>query len=128
MGLAGGVDGGGVGIGVSPQHGVVLGAEHVEQSTVSTKGTQPGAGWGDVNQLCVQRVGVKDFGGEGGDVRCDLDVTEGVDLSGCGQQVIAAWDQVAADDVGDALPSKGPLEDRLQSEVEHCTVRADQNP
>ena len=34
--LAGGVDGGGVGVGVSSQHGVVLGAEHVEQSTVST--------------------------------------------------------------------------------------------
>ena len=36
--LAGGVDGGGVGIGVSPQHGVVLGAEHVEQSTIGTQG------------------------------------------------------------------------------------------
>ena len=35
--LAGGVDGGGVGIGVSSEHGVVLGAEHVEQSTVSTE-------------------------------------------------------------------------------------------
>ena len=35
--LAGGVDGGGVGVGVGPQHGVVLGAEHVEQSTVSTE-------------------------------------------------------------------------------------------
>ena len=28
--LSGGVDGGGVGVGVGPQHGVVLGAEHVE--------------------------------------------------------------------------------------------------
>ena len=37
--LAGGVDGGGVGVGVGPQHGVVLGAEHVEQSTVSTECT-----------------------------------------------------------------------------------------
>jgi hypothetical protein len=35
--LAGGVDGGGVGVGVRSQHGVVLGAEHVEQSTVSTE-------------------------------------------------------------------------------------------
>ena len=92
MGLAGGVDGGGVGIGVRPQGGVVLGAEHVEQSTVSTKGTQPGAGWGDINQPTVQRLGVKDFGGEGGDVGCDLDIAEGVNGSGCGQQVIAAGD------------------------------------
>lgn len=37
--LAGGVDGGGIGVGVSSQHGVVLGAEHVEQSTVSTQRT-----------------------------------------------------------------------------------------
>ena len=35
--LAGGVDGGGVGVGVCPQCGVVGGAEHVEQSAVSTK-------------------------------------------------------------------------------------------
>ena len=35
--LAGRVDGGGVGVGVSSEHGVVLGAEHVEQSTVSTQ-------------------------------------------------------------------------------------------
>ena len=28
--LVGGVDGGGVGVGVSSEHGVVLGAEHVE--------------------------------------------------------------------------------------------------
>ena len=34
--LSGGVDGGGVGVGVSSQDCVVLGAEHVEQSTVST--------------------------------------------------------------------------------------------
>ena len=37
--LAGGVDCGGVGVGVSSEHGVVLGAEHVEQSTVSTECT-----------------------------------------------------------------------------------------
>ncbi len=65
-----------------PQDGVVLSAEHVEQSTVSTKGTQAGACWCDVDQLTVQRLGVEDFGGEGGDVRCDGDVAEGVDLSG----------------------------------------------
>ena len=35
--LSGGVDGGGVGVGVSSEHGVVLGAEHVEQSTISTQ-------------------------------------------------------------------------------------------
>ena len=109
MGLAGGVDGGGVGIGVSPQHGVVLGAEHVEQSTVSTKGTQPGAGWGDVDDVCVQRVGAETLAGCSGDIRCDRDITEGVNGSGCGQQVIAAWDQVSADDVGDALPPKRTL-------------------
>ena len=34
--LSGGVDGGGVGVGVRSQHGVVLGAEHVKQATVST--------------------------------------------------------------------------------------------
>ncbi|MFL3003944.1 MAG: hypothetical protein ACJZ4L_09585 [Candidatus Poriferisodalaceae bacterium] len=51
--LAGGVDGGGVGVGVSPQHGVVLGAEHVEQSTVSTECAESGAGWGDVDDVCV---------------------------------------------------------------------------
>ena len=34
--LSGGVDGGGVGVGVRSQHGVVLGAEHVKQPTVST--------------------------------------------------------------------------------------------
>jgi len=37
--LSGGVDCSGVGVGVGPQHGVVLGAEHVEQSTVSTECT-----------------------------------------------------------------------------------------
>ena len=37
--LAGGVDCSGVGVGVGPQHGVVLGTEHVEQSTVSTECT-----------------------------------------------------------------------------------------
>ena len=36
VGLSGGVDGGGVGVGVGSQCGVVLSAEHVEQSTVST--------------------------------------------------------------------------------------------
>ncbi len=36
--LSGGVDGGGVGVGVGSQHGVVLGAEHVEQSTIGTQG------------------------------------------------------------------------------------------
>ena len=35
--LSGGVDGGGVGVGVSSEHCVVLGTEHVEQSTVSTE-------------------------------------------------------------------------------------------
>ncbi len=35
--LSGGVDGGGVGVGVSSEHGVVLGAEHVEQSTIRTQ-------------------------------------------------------------------------------------------
>ena len=35
--LAGGVDCCGVGVGVRSQHCVVLGAEHVEQSTVSTQ-------------------------------------------------------------------------------------------
>ena len=35
-GLAGGVDGGGVGVGVGPQHAVVGGAEEVEQSAVCT--------------------------------------------------------------------------------------------
>ena len=90
--LSGGVDGGGVGVGVSSEHGVVLGAEHVEQSTVSTQGTEAGAGWGDINQPTVQSLGVKDFGGEGGDVGCDRNVTEGVNGSGCGQQVIATWD------------------------------------
>ena len=34
--LSGGVDGGGVGVGVRSQEGVVLGAEHVKQATVST--------------------------------------------------------------------------------------------
>ena len=80
--LAGGVDCGGVGVGVSSQHGVVLGAEHVEQAAVSTQRAQTGACWCDVNQPTVQRLGVKDFGGEGGDVRCDGNVTEGVNLSG----------------------------------------------
>ena len=36
--LSGGVDGGGVGVGVRSEHGVVLGAEHVEQSTIGTQG------------------------------------------------------------------------------------------
>ena len=36
--LSGGVDGGGVGVGVSSQDCVVLGAEHVEQSTIGTQG------------------------------------------------------------------------------------------
>ena len=116
--LSGGVDGGGVGVGVRSQHGVVLGAEHVEQSTVSTQRAQTCAGWGDVDDVCVQRVCVETFGGGGGDVGCDGDVAEGVDLSGCGQQVIAAWDQVAADDVGDALPPKRSLE-QINTEVEH---------
>ena len=80
--LSGGVDGGGVGVGVSSQDCVVLGAEHVEQPAVSSQGTQSGAGWCDVNQPTVQRVGVKDFGGEGGDVGCDRDVAAGVAMSG----------------------------------------------
>ncbi|MEC7829212.1 MAG: hypothetical protein VX743_11630, partial [Actinomycetota bacterium] len=109
---------------MSPQHGVVLGAEHVEQPAVSSQGTQSDAGWCDVNQPTVQRVGVKDFGGEGGDVGCDRDVAEGVDLSGRVKLVLAAWDQVAADVVGDALPPKLPLEDRLESLVlEWCLLR-----
>ena len=54
--LAGGVDGGGVGVGVSSEHGVVLGAEHVEQSTVSTQRAESVAGWGDVDDVGVQRV------------------------------------------------------------------------
>ena len=37
--LSGGVDCSGVGVGVGSQDGVVLGAEHVEQSTVSTECT-----------------------------------------------------------------------------------------
>ena len=37
--LSGGVDGGGVGVGVSSEDCVVLGAEHVKQSTVSTECT-----------------------------------------------------------------------------------------
>ena len=36
--LVGRVDGGGVGVGVCPQDCVVLGAEHVEQSTIGTQG------------------------------------------------------------------------------------------
>ena len=104
--LAGGVDGGGVGVGVGPQHGVVGCAEHVEQSTVSTKGTQAGACWGDVDQLTVQCVGVEDFGGEGGDVRGGGDVTEGVDLSGRCEEVVAAGGEVAANNVGDALTAE----------------------
>ena len=87
--LSGGVDGGGLGVGVSPQDCIVLGAEHVEQSTVSTQRAESCACWCDIDQLTVQRFGVKDFGGEGGDVRCDLDIAEGVNGSGCGQQVIA---------------------------------------
>ena len=83
--LSGGVDGGGVGVGVSSQHCVVLGAEHVEQSTVSTQRAQTCAGWCDVDDVCVQRVGAETFGGGGGDIRCDRDITEGVDGSGCGQ-------------------------------------------
>ncbi len=118
VGLAGGVDCGGVGVGVSSQHRVVGCAEHVEQSSVSTQGTQSGAGWGDVNQPTVQRLGVKDFGGEGGDVRCDRDVTEGVNGSGRRQEVVAAWDYVAANNVGDALPPKRTLK-QINPEVEH---------
>ena len=37
--LSGGVDGGGLGVGVSPQDCIVLGAEHVKQSTISTQRT-----------------------------------------------------------------------------------------
>ena len=36
VGLIGGVDGGGVGVGVSPQHGVVGGAKEVKESAVCT--------------------------------------------------------------------------------------------
>ena len=90
--LSGGVDGGGVGIGVSSQHCVVLGAEHVKQSTVSTQRAQTCAGWCDVDDVCVQRVGVETFGGGCCDIGCDRDLAERVNGSGRGQQVIATWD------------------------------------
>ena len=88
--LAGGVDGGGVGVGVSPQDCIVLGAEHVEQSTVSTQRAESVAGWGDINDVCVQRICVETFGGSCCDVGCDGYIAEGVNGSGCGQQVITA--------------------------------------